>query len=76
MKRVNVRELHHHTGATVDHVTAGNVVIIEKRGVPVAEIRPIARRTRPIPAAHWTFLEAFPKMPDDSGRAISEDRDR
>ena len=71
MKSVNVRELHHHTGATVDHVAAGNVVIIEKRGVPVAEIRPIARRARRIPASHWTFLEAFPNMPDDSGRAIS-----
>lgn len=76
MRRVNVRELHHHTGATVDHVAAGNVVIVEKRGVPVAEIRPITRRAARIPKEHWEFVESLPRMPDDSGRTISEDRDR
>jgi hypothetical protein len=40
MRRVNVRELHHRTGVIIDEVAAGDVVVIEKRGVPVAELRP------------------------------------
>ena len=38
--RVNVRELHRRTGHVVDRVASGDVVVIEKRGVVVAEMRP------------------------------------
>jgi antitoxin (DNA-binding transcriptional repressor) of toxin-antitoxin stability system len=74
--RVNLRELHRRTGAVVDHVVGGEVVIIEQRGKVVAEIRP-ARAVAPgFPAGHWEALKRFPKFQDDSGRFISESRDR
>jgi antitoxin (DNA-binding transcriptional repressor) of toxin-antitoxin stability system len=76
MRRLNVRELHRHTGAVVDQVADGDVVIIEKRGVPVVEMRPVGPIGAGFPAEHWRFLEQFPKLEDDSGRLISEDRDR
>lgn len=76
MRRVNMRELHHRTGAIVDLVIGGDIVLIEKRGTPVAEIRPLPSRAKGIPAEHWDFLRKFPRMKDDSGRLISDDRSR
>jgi prevent-host-death family protein len=76
MKSVNLRELHRRTGAVVEQAARGEVIIIEKRGVPVAELRPPKRRAIGFSAEHWQFLKRFPKFSDDSGRFISEDRDR
>jgi antitoxin (DNA-binding transcriptional repressor) of toxin-antitoxin stability system len=76
MRRVNVRELHHRTGAIVDQVAGGDVVVIEKWGVPVAELRPAAPAAKGFPAQHWERLKKFPKLRGDSGRFISRDRDR
>jgi prevent-host-death family protein len=41
MKTVSIRELHMHTGALVQEAADGEVIIIEKRGVPVAELGPL-----------------------------------
>jgi len=60
----------------VDEVAHGEVIVIEKRGVPVAEIRPARAAAIGFPQEHWKALERFPKFSDDSGRFISEDRDR
>ena len=76
MRRLNVRELHHRTGAIVDEVAAGDPVLIVKRGVPVAELRPASPPAKGFPAAHWEHLKRFPKLRGDSGRYISRDRDR
>jgi antitoxin (DNA-binding transcriptional repressor) of toxin-antitoxin stability system len=76
MKRVNVRELHHRTGALIDDVGKGHVILVEKRGVPVAEIRPARRKSAGIPKEHWEWIKKFPAMPGDTGELISEDRDR
>ena len=76
MRRLNVRELHRHTGAVLDQVAQGDVVIIEKRGVPVAEIRPASGVSPGFPPDHWKSLKRFPRFKDDSGKFISEDRDR
>ena len=76
MKRVNLRELHHHTGALIDDVAKGHVILVEKRGVPVAEIHPVRRRAAGIPIEHWEWLKKFPAMPGDSGELIAEDRNR
>ena len=46
MRQLNVRELHHRTGAIVEEVARGDVVVILKRGVPVAEMRPVAPSAR------------------------------
>jgi prevent-host-death family protein len=76
MSRVNIRELHRHTGAVIDRAAHGEVIIIEKRGLPVAEIRPASVAAPGFPKEFWRKLERLPKMQDDSGRLISEDRDR
>lgn len=76
MRRVNVRELHRRTAAFVDEVARGAVLVIEKRGVPVAELRPARRAAPGFPPEHWNWLKRFPKLTNDSGRVISDDRDR
>jgi len=76
MRRLNVRELHRRTGAVVEQVARGDVVVIEKRGVPMAEMRPPRPAAPGFPPAHWKFLQRFPKFKDDSGSLISEGRER
>ena len=77
MRRTTVRDLHLRTGAIVDEAARGGVIVIEKRGVPVAELRPIVR---PSPAKVFRELEPilakFPKLKGDSGRFISKSRNR
>lgn len=76
MKQLNVRELHHRTGAIIDQVAGGDAVVIVKRGVPVAELRPVTSAAKGFPPEHWERLKKFPKLKGDSGRYISRDRDR
>ena len=77
MRTTSIRELHLHTGAIVDEAAKGKVVVIARRGKPVAELRPVQRKT---PAQMIQDLEPLlaklPKMKTDVGRFISEDRDR
>ena len=74
--RVNIRELHRRTGAVVDLAAHGDVIVIERRGLPVAEIRPVGPSAVGFPAAHWAAQKRYPQFADDSGRYISESRDR
>ena len=74
--RVNLRELHRRTGAVVESVVRGEVVVIEKRGRAVAEMRPARPSAPGFPASHWEALKRFPRYTDDSGRFVSESRDR
>lgn len=75
MKQVNVRELHERTGAIVELAAKGRVVIVVKRGRPVAELRPLGSasgvRTLPDRSAQ---LARYPKVKSDSGRMLEEDR--
>ena len=74
MGTVNVRELHLRTGAIVDRAAAGEVVVIERRGAKVAELRPVtARSGRPFPDRS-KLLARYPLLPGDSGRYLEEDR--
>ena len=77
MRTRSIRELHEHTGAIVDEAAKGKVIVIARRGKPVAEIRAIRRKT---PAEAIKELEPLlarlPKSNADSGLFISEDRDR
>ena len=45
MKKTSVRELHIHTSELVREAAEGRVIVIERRGEPVAELRPIIRST-------------------------------
>ncbi len=41
MRKTSVRELHIHTSALVREAAEGGIIVIERRGEPVAELRPI-----------------------------------
>ena len=77
MKTASIRDLHLRTGAIVREAAKGRVIVIQNRGVPVAELRPI----EPVSPARVfreaeTVLSKFPKLKGDSGRFISKSRDR
>jgi len=75
MTRTNVRNLHLNTSAIIKQVAAGQVFVIEKQGVVVAELRPPQSlpRTRRLPDRE-AFLAKFPRVALDSGRILEEDR--
>lgn len=70
MPKVNIRELKAHLSAFIERVEAGETIVVAKRNEPVAELRPIARRTtaevlgNPVKGLHVqaTF---FDPLPDD-----------
>ena len=77
-----MRELHIHTSAFVREAAEGGVIVIERRGEPVAELRPISASPR-MPAAKkariFSSMQAiWDRMPQagDSAKMIEEDRDR
>jgi len=77
MRTTSIRDLHMRTGAIVDEAAKGKVIVIARRGKPVAEIRPIQRRTpSQMIKDLQPLLARLPKMKTDSTRFISEDRDR
>lgn len=75
MKRTNVRDLHLRTSAIIKQVAEGEMFVIEKQGVAVAELRPLQSlpRTRRLPDRE-AFLARFPHVALDSGRILEEDR--
>ena len=73
MRSSTVRELHLKTSQIVNQVVAGESFIIKKRGVPVAEIRPISVRPSPrMPDREALILSGPETM--DSGRMLEQDR--
>lgn len=45
MEKVNIRELKVKLSAMIERVAAGETIVVLKRNEPVAELRPIARRS-------------------------------
>jgi prevent-host-death family protein len=45
MKRASITDAKNRLSAFIDHVRQGESVIIEDRGVPVAQLNPVAART-------------------------------
>ncbi len=77
MKRASIRELHIRTSELVREATNGSVIVIESRGEPVAELRPLSRpRGRAKLPDMTRFWRDFPQLPGDSAQYIEEDRDR
>ncbi len=67
------------TGALVQEAADGEVIIIQKRGVPVAELRRVRKRTageafRELERSG--YFEKMGKTDSNIDRFISEDRDR
>jgi len=75
MKTASIRDLHIRTSELVRDAAEGSIIVIERRGEAVAELRPISKKrdkTRlPDLAEVWRRL---PKVGTDSGRFLEEDR--
>lgn len=82
MRKTSVRELHINTSELVREASEGGVIIIESRGKPVAELRPITvHSSMPENARNEIFIsmrDLWDRMPQvtDSTTLIEEDRDR
>jgi prevent-host-death family protein len=75
MKATSIRELHIRTSELVREAAAGSVIVIERRGEPVAELRPISKkRTKPRLPDMKEIWRRFPSVAGDSGRFLEEDR--
>jgi antitoxin (DNA-binding transcriptional repressor) of toxin-antitoxin stability system len=73
MKTSTVRDLHLKTSEIISQVAEGEWFIIQRRGVPVAEIRPISERPKPRMPNREELIMKGPSTPD-SGRILEQDR--
>jgi prevent-host-death family protein len=82
MRKTSIRELHIHTSELVREAEEGGVIVIERRGEPVAELRPLTSPRTISPEKKAEILRRIQKlrnrMPrmDDSTRFLEEDRNR
>ena len=75
MKTASIRDLHIRTSELVREAAEGAVIIIERRGEPVAELRPVTRAAAKPQLPDMTEIwRRFPRVPSDSGRFLEEDR--
>jgi prevent-host-death family protein len=71
MKKVNIYEAKAKLSELIDRVAEGEVVVLSRRNVPVAELRPLPRprrHKRPIGLAKGSFQvpeSFFEPLPDD-----------
>jgi prevent-host-death family protein len=82
VKKASIRDLHARTSELVREASEGTVIVIEKRGEPVAELHPIVKPKELTPEARARIYKEMEKlrasMPlaPESGRFIEEDRNR
>lgn len=82
MRKASIRDLHIRTSELVREAADGCVIVIERRGEAVAELRPLSDAGKLTPEAKkriWAEMEkVWAKMPQvpDSTRIIEEDRSR
>ena len=82
MRKTSVRELHIRTSELVREAAEGGTIVIERRGEPVAELRPISPRSRmPVDKKARIFAsmrKVWDRMPrvGDSTKILEEDRNR
>jgi antitoxin (DNA-binding transcriptional repressor) of toxin-antitoxin stability system len=75
MRSVSIRKLHEETGKLVDAAQAGDVIIVHRRGVAVAELRAVVARKASVRIPNFARRYAkFPKVKTDSGRIQEDDR--
>ena len=75
MRKASVRDLHIRTSELVSAAAEGAVITIERRGQPVAELRPISRKSRARHLPELTELRRrFPSVESESGRFLEEGR--
>ena len=75
MKKASVRDLHIRTSELVRDAAAGAVIVIERRGEPVAELRPLTKKKKKLKFPDMTeFWASMPQVAGDSSRYLEEDR--
>ena len=75
MRRASIRDLHIRTSELVRDAADGAVIVIERRGEPVAELRPFTKkRPKPRLPDMEEVWRSFPSVATDSGRFLEEDR--
>jgi antitoxin (DNA-binding transcriptional repressor) of toxin-antitoxin stability system len=75
MKTASIRDLHIRTSELVREAAEGVVILIQRRGETVAELRPVSKKTRKPRLPDLTELwQRLPSIPGDSGRFLEEDR--
>jgi prevent-host-death family protein len=75
MKTTSIRDLHIRTSELVREAEEGTVIVIERRGEPVAELRPLAQAKKRVTFPDMTeFWARMPQVPGDSGKYLEEDR--
>jgi prevent-host-death family protein len=75
MRTASVRDLHIRTSELVREAAEGAVIVIERRGEPVAELHPISKKRSQARLPDMTALwRRFPSVAADSGRFLEEDR--
>ncbi len=82
MRKTSVRELHIHTSKLIREAAEGGVIVIERRGEPVAELRPVTAPPRMNAAKKAgifaSMKRVWARMPAaaDSTKIIEDDRSR
>ena len=75
MKTTSIRDLHIRTSELVREAEEGTVIVIERRGEPVAELRPVTTKKKFVPFPDLTeFWASMPQVSSDSGKFLEEDR--
>jgi antitoxin (DNA-binding transcriptional repressor) of toxin-antitoxin stability system len=75
MKSASIRDLHIRTSELVREAADGSVIVIERRGQAVAELRPLSKkRPKRRPPDMSDLWRRFPTVTTDSGRFLEEDR--
>ncbi len=75
VRKISITELHIRTSELVREASSGAVIVIEKRGEAVAELRPLpAARPKPKLPDMSRFRKTFPRVRGDSGKFLEEDR--
>jgi prevent-host-death family protein len=77
MRKASIRDLHIRTSELVRQAAEGEVIVIERRGEPVAELRRFVEPRRRLKFPDMTrFWNEFPELPGNSTQSIEEDRGR
>lgn len=75
MRRASIRDLHIRTSELVREAADGAVILIERRGDAVAELRPISKKRSKTQMPDLSDVwRRFPSVATDSGRFLEEDR--
>jgi antitoxin (DNA-binding transcriptional repressor) of toxin-antitoxin stability system len=77
MRKASIRDLHTRTSELVRDASNGETIVIERRGVPVAELHPLTKRPKKVELPDMSrFWNEFPQVSGDSGKFLEEDRDQ